>query len=199
MLGNIPHLQHKKINFIPGKLTLMQKVTESNSAGAEEHGVPGLGEMAKPRGTGMQHCGRRDRASRRYMCNICYGTPTNPVLTQCGHLFCWECIYVWSQSVGGCRFCPTCRSRMELGEVIPMASNKSTPKKSKCPPPPVSNRKLVKVVAGGVSINGTRFGNIYLHDDGMDVFSYRTAVGLFSLFCILAAWMLKTHYFGSLL
>jgi hypothetical protein len=179
----------------------MEKITESKSIGVEDHSMAGLGRRVNRKATGMQGAGGGTRSSGRgYMCSICYEAPVNPVLTQCGHLFCWECIYTWSQSiVGGCRVCPACRDRMDLNEVIPMASDKSAPKKSGCPPPPTSSRKPVKVILGGLSVNGTRFGNSYLHEDGGEVFSYRTVVGLLCFFCILAAWMLKTHYFGTLL
>jgi len=34
--------------------------------------------------------------SNLYECNICLETATEPVITPCGHLFCWPCIYsVW--------------------------------------------------------------------------------------------------------
>lgn len=28
-----------------------------------------------------------------FQCNICFETATSPVVTQCGHLFCWPCIH----------------------------------------------------------------------------------------------------------
>lgn len=28
-----------------------------------------------------------------YDCNICYDTAREPVVTLCGHLFCWPCLY----------------------------------------------------------------------------------------------------------
>lgn len=33
-----------------------------------------------------------DNANESFTCNICFDTPTDPVLTQCGHMFCWSCI-----------------------------------------------------------------------------------------------------------
>mmetsp|Transcript_14918 Transcript_14918/g.19445 ORF Transcript_14918/g.19445 Transcript_14918/m.19445 type:complete len:262 (-) Transcript_14918:797-1582(-) len=31
----------------------------------------------------------------RFYCNICLDTVQEPVVTQCGHLFCWTCLYRW--------------------------------------------------------------------------------------------------------
>lgn len=31
----------------------------------------------------------------RFSCNICLEAVTDPVVTQCGHLFCWPCLYQW--------------------------------------------------------------------------------------------------------
>lgn len=31
--------------------------------------------------------------SNLYECNICLETASEPVITTCGHLFCWPCIY----------------------------------------------------------------------------------------------------------
>ena len=28
-----------------------------------------------------------------YECNICYEVATEPVVTMCGHLYCWPCLY----------------------------------------------------------------------------------------------------------
>ena len=37
----------------------------------------------------------RDAGEREgaFECNICLDVDTDPVVTQCGHLYCWPCIY----------------------------------------------------------------------------------------------------------
>jgi E3 ubiquitin-protein ligase RNF5 len=31
----------------------------------------------------------------RFSCNICFEAVVEPVVTQCGHLYCWPCLYRW--------------------------------------------------------------------------------------------------------
>ncbi|KOO33551.1 ring finger protein 5 [Chrysochromulina tobinii] len=33
-----------------------------------------------------------------FECNICLETACNPVITQCGHLYCWPCLYKAQQA-----------------------------------------------------------------------------------------------------
>lgn len=38
-----------------------------------------------------------------YECNICYEVATEPVVTMCGHLYCWPCLYRYaSRTYGNC-------------------------------------------------------------------------------------------------
>ena len=30
-----------------------------------------------------------------WMCRICFDDLEEPVVTMCGHIYCWECIYTW--------------------------------------------------------------------------------------------------------
>lgn len=146
----------------------------------------------------VEQQGEKDgHGSEKYMCSICYLSPEGPVVTPCGHLFCWGCIYVWSQSTGGCRFCPTCRTRMGIEEVISVLAVDSKREGRGLPPRPANSRKSVKVIMPGIKINGTRFGNCFLQQKEADVFSYRTAIGLFSFMCIIIALTLKSYLFES--
>lgn len=42
-------------------------------------------------------------------CNICLQSPNDPVVTTCGHLFCWPCIYTWLNFTLQPASCPMCR------------------------------------------------------------------------------------------
>ena len=59
-----------------------------------------------------------------FECNICMEEASEPVLTQCGHLFCWSCIYTWLQRShrpsgyeGGC---PVCKAEVCVDKVTPI-------------------------------------------------------------------------------
>ncbi|EOA12566.1 hypothetical protein CARUB_v10026843mg [Capsella rubella] len=60
-------------------------------------------------------------------CNICLETAHDPVVTLCGHLFCWPCIYRWldvqkssSLSIIQQQNCPVCKSNISIGSLVPL-------------------------------------------------------------------------------
>ncbi|KAL9656600.1 hypothetical protein ABK040_002873 [Willaertia magna] len=66
-----------------------------------------------------------------WSCNICFDTASEPVVTQCGHLYCWSCIYRWIQSQSNQTLqCPVCKAGIKQEQIIPIygrgGSNKST-------------------------------------------------------------------------
>jgi E3 ubiquitin-protein ligase RNF5 len=55
-----------------------------------------------------------------FSCNICYELASEPVVTLCGHLYCWPCLYRWLQVQSHCRTCPVCKAGVEKDNVIPI-------------------------------------------------------------------------------
>ena len=55
---------------------------------------------------------------RRFECNICLDTVQDPVVTQCGHLYCWPCLYRWLNT--GRYQCPVCKAGVTRENVIPL-------------------------------------------------------------------------------
>ncbi|KAK7257216.1 hypothetical protein RIF29_31022 [Crotalaria pallida] len=60
-------------------------------------------------------------------CNICLESAHEPVVTLCGHLYCWPCIYKWihvqsSSSVepDRQRTCPVCKAEISQVSVVPL-------------------------------------------------------------------------------
>ncbi|KAJ1824996.1 hypothetical protein GGH91_001098 [Coemansia sp. RSA 2671] len=52
-----------------------------------------------------------------FSCNICFDTATDPVLTICGHLFCWSCLVQWLERSATC---PVCKAGCDKDKVIPV-------------------------------------------------------------------------------
>ncbi|XP_057537286.1 uncharacterized protein LOC130814980 isoform X2 [Amaranthus tricolor] len=53
-------------------------------------------------------------------CNICFDLAKEPVVTCCGHLFCWPCIYKWLHIHSDHNECPVCKGEIELKNVTPI-------------------------------------------------------------------------------
>lgn len=58
--------------------------------------------------------------SSAFECNICLELSKEPVVTLCGHLYCWPCLYRWIQVQSYCRACPVCKAGVEIDKVIPI-------------------------------------------------------------------------------
>eukprot|EP00879_Flechtneria_rotunda_P001026 GHRR01001163.1.p1 GENE.GHRR01001163.1~~GHRR01001163.1.p1 ORF type:complete len:212 (+),score=39.52 GHRR01001163.1:92-637(+) len=55
-----------------------------------------------------------------FECNICLELAKEPVVTLCGHLYCWPCLYRWIQVQSYSRACPVCKAGVEVDKVIPI-------------------------------------------------------------------------------
>eukprot|EP01026_Neomeris_dumetosa_P068115 TRINITY_DN66613_c0_g1_i2.p3 TRINITY_DN66613_c0_g1~~TRINITY_DN66613_c0_g1_i2.p3 ORF type:complete len:150 (-),score=11.94 TRINITY_DN66613_c0_g1_i2:591-1040(-) len=51
---------------------------------------------------------------------MCLETGREPVVTLCGHLFCWSCLYQWMRTQQHVRSCPCCKSGIDVDKVIPI-------------------------------------------------------------------------------
>ncbi|XP_061358578.1 uncharacterized protein LOC133302773 [Gastrolobium bilobum] len=63
-------------------------------------------------------------------CNICFGKARDPVLTCCGHLFCWPCFYQLPYAYSKATECPVCNGEVTETGIIPIYGNASG--SSKC-------------------------------------------------------------------
>lgn len=53
-------------------------------------------------------------------CNICLEISKEPVVTLCGHLYCWSCLFKWMQVQSYCKACPVCKAGVEVDKVVPI-------------------------------------------------------------------------------
>ncbi|KAF8024057.1 hypothetical protein BT93_F1305 [Corymbia citriodora subsp. variegata] len=60
-------------------------------------------------------------------CNICFDSASDPVITLCGHLYCWPCLYRWfdvrsssDESGQQHQTCPICKTGISPSTLIPL-------------------------------------------------------------------------------
>lgn len=58
-----------------------------------------------------------------YDCNICFIKANNPVVTCCGHLFCWPCFYLLPYAHYNAKECPVCEGVVVEEDLIPIYGN----------------------------------------------------------------------------
>ncbi|XP_060209525.1 E3 ubiquitin-protein ligase RMA1H1-like [Lycium barbarum] len=71
---------------------------------------------------------QEDNLSGGFECNICLDHVHDPVVTLCGHLYCWPCIYKWIhfQSISSENTdnqqpqCPVCKAEVSQNTLIPL-------------------------------------------------------------------------------
>lgn len=51
-------------------------------------------------------------SAANFECNICLDVACEPVVTVCGHLFCWPCIYLWLHRYSTSKECPVCKGEV---------------------------------------------------------------------------------------
>ncbi|PPS10161.1 hypothetical protein GOBAR_AA10490 [Gossypium barbadense] len=67
----------------------------------------------------------QNKDSSGFDCNICFDSAQDPVVTLCGHLYCWPCIYKWlhvqTSSLDADqrqRNCPVCKANISSSSLI---------------------------------------------------------------------------------
>ena len=57
--------------------------------------------------------------SGTFECNICLDQASDPVVTHCGHLYCWPCVYRWMR-LNESPVCPICKSDISQEKMVPI-------------------------------------------------------------------------------
>ncbi|KAH7566463.1 hypothetical protein ACOSP7_022963 [Xanthoceras sorbifolium] len=55
-----------------------------------------------------------------FECNICFELAQDPIVTLCGHLFCWPCLYRWLHHHSHSHECPVCKAIIEEEKLVPL-------------------------------------------------------------------------------
>ncbi|KAF5739406.1 E3 ubiquitin-protein ligase [Tripterygium wilfordii] len=71
-----------------------------------------------------------------FECNICFDLAQDPIVTLCGHLFCWPCLYKWLHFHSQSRECPVCKALVDEEKLVPLygRGKTSTDPRSKAVP-----------------------------------------------------------------
>ncbi|CAO3686570.1 unnamed protein product [Rhizopus stolonifer] len=81
-------------------------------------------EMSKEKETRERYQKEETQSHSRpeefYECNICFDRAIHPVLTLCGHLFCWSCLAQWLHAQSRNPTCPVCKAGCGKNKVIPI-------------------------------------------------------------------------------
>ncbi|XP_044977834.1 uncharacterized protein LOC123444988 [Hordeum vulgare subsp. vulgare] len=62
----------------------------------------------------------RGKSVATFACNICFEMAGEPVVTSCGHLFCWPCLYQWLNVYSNHKECPVCKGEVTEANITPI-------------------------------------------------------------------------------
>lgn len=71
-----------------------------------------------------------------FECNICFELAQDPVITLCGHLYCWPCLYKWLKGHSQSHECPVCKALIDEEKAIPLYGRGKTPLDPRSKPVP---------------------------------------------------------------
>lgn len=106
----------------------------------------GFGEAASSRPTQSSSFsnsnGSNNGDAGNFECNICLDIAQDPVVTLCGHLFCWPCLYKWLHMHSRSQECPICKAFIQEEKLVPLygRGNSSTDLSSDIPHRPAGQR-----------------------------------------------------------
>uniref|UniRef100_A0ACD5YDM4 Uncharacterized protein n=1 Tax=Avena sativa TaxID=4498 RepID=A0ACD5YDM4_AVESA len=102
-----------------------------------------LDANGKMGGTGAVKKDANCGCNGNFECNICLDAAKEPVVTPCGHLFCWPCLYQWLHGHSVHSECPVCKGEVLEVNVTPIygrGGGERDASSSDVPPRPSANR-----------------------------------------------------------
>lgn len=123
------------------KPTVAPETTEEGAGASSGHpSSSASGPSTSSDKKSHQNAQQQDGSS--FECNICLDTAKEPVISMCGHLFCWPCLHQWLETRPARQVCPVCKSAISREKVIPVYSRGGENKdpRDKVPPRPQGQR-----------------------------------------------------------
>eukprot|EP01113_Clastostelium_recurvatum_P040459 TRINITY_DN6292_c0_g2_i1.p1 TRINITY_DN6292_c0_g2~~TRINITY_DN6292_c0_g2_i1.p1 ORF type:complete len:219 (-),score=48.36 TRINITY_DN6292_c0_g2_i1:106-762(-) len=118
--------------------------------------------------------GESGEESSMFDCNICLEESAQPVITMCGHLYCWPCVYRWMHMRNTQPACPVCKTPITTDKLIPLygRGKENTDPRARPPedipsrpqghnePPPQQNNQYGWGGFGGAPVAAGPFGGV---------------------------------------
>ncbi|PIA35112.1 hypothetical protein AQUCO_03600048v1 [Aquilegia coerulea] len=78
----------------------------------------------------LEQDSKKDQSSAvaNFDCNVCLDVAQEPVVTSCGHLFCWPCLFQWLHIHCDHRECPVCKGEVTELDITPIYGRGSSEK-----------------------------------------------------------------------
>ncbi|XP_027073493.1 uncharacterized protein [Coffea arabica] len=74
-----------------------------------------------PAGTeNLSSSGTGDGDASDFECNICFDIAQDPIVTLCGHLYCWPCLFRWLRHHSHSHECPVCKALIQEEKLVPL-------------------------------------------------------------------------------
>ncbi|PSS02572.1 RING finger protein [Actinidia chinensis var. chinensis] len=67
-----------------------------------------------------------------FECNICFELAEDPIVTLCGHLYCWSCLYRWLHMHSHSHECPVCKALILEEKLVPIYGRGKTSLDPRC-------------------------------------------------------------------
>lgn len=80
----------------------------------------GFGESTSMPSQGPSFSTNNNNDASSFECNICFDLAQDPIITLCGHLFCWPCLYKWLHIHSRSQVCPVCKAFIEEDKLVPL-------------------------------------------------------------------------------
>ncbi|KAL1325177.1 E3 ubiquitin-protein ligase RMA1H1 isoform X3 [Arachis hypogaea] len=125
MISRFKHLQEKSVLIQTKNMTSDQYFRDAAREISTLEDIPSLEKWKSSTNAGVDS----DRnATEGFDCNICLECVQEPVVTLCGHLYCWPCIYKWLhiQTISSKNMeqqkpqCPVCKSEVSQSSLVPL-------------------------------------------------------------------------------
>ncbi|EER91855.1 uncharacterized protein LOC8055116 [Sorghum bicolor] len=124
------HYRFRRVDAVhrdspPASLSDQQAASSNSSRHARLTHPISTADKSSTSGTAAPPSNREpdDKAIRNaanFECNVCFDIAAEPVVTKCGHLFCWECLYQWLHVHSHHRECPVCKGQVADDAIIPI-------------------------------------------------------------------------------